>query len=193
MAREIIINSIIDEVGKIIMSVMDKFLDVMRLNPDEDFDFDNEDFDIDEEEDIEEESYRKNKLPKKEKKPKEEVYEQPQREKAAKPAPKITPITKTTRKQALGMEVCVIKPISMEDEIEITDTLLNGRTVILNMEGLNLELAQRIIDFTSGATYAMHGNLQKISNYIFLATPNGVDISGDIQNLMDSMTTGFTV
>lgn len=193
MAREIIINSIINEVGKIIMSVMDKFLDVMRLNPDEDFDFDNEDFDIDEEEDIEEESYRKNKLPKKEKKPKEEVYEQPQREKAAKPAPKITPITKTTRKQALGMEVCVIKPISMEDEIEITDTLLNGRTVILNMEGLNLELAQRIIDFTSGATYAMHGNLQKISNYIFLATPNGVDISGDIQNLMDSMTTGFTV
>ena len=189
----IIINSIINEVGKIIMSVMDKFLDVMRLNPDEDFDFDNEDFDIDEEEDIEEESYRKNKLPKKEKKPKEEVYEQPQREKAAKPAPKITPITKTTRKQALGMEVCVIKPISMEDEIEITDTLLNGRTVILNMEGLNLELAQRIIDFTSGATYAMHGNLQKISNYIFLATPNGVDISGDIQNLMDSMTTGFTV
>lgn len=172
---------------------MDKFLDVMRLNPDEDFDFDNEDFDIDEEEDIEEESYRKNKLPKKEKKPKEEVYEQPQREKAAKSAPKITPITKTTRKQALGMEVCVIKPISMEDEIEITDTLLNGRTVILNMEGLNLELAQRIIDFTSGATYAMHGNLQKISNYIFLATPNGVDISGDIQNLMDSMTTGFTV
>lgn len=193
MAREIIINSIINEVGKIIMSVMDKFLDVMRLNPDEDFDFDNEDFDIDEEEDLEEESYRKNKLPKKEKKPKEEVYEQPQREKAAKPAPKITPITKTTRKQTLGMEVCVIKPISMEDEIEITDTLLNGRTVILNMEGLNLELAQRIIDFTSGATYAMHGNLQKISNYIFLATPNGVDISGDIQNLMDSMTTGFTV
>ena len=175
------------------MSVMDKFLDVMRLNPDEDFDFDNEDFDIDEEEDIEEESYRKNKLPKKEKKPKEEVYEQPQREKAAKPAPKITPITKTTRKQALGMEVCVIKPISMEDEIEITDTLLNGRTVILNMEGLNLELAQRIIDFTSGSTYDLHGNLQKISNYIFLATPNGVDISGDIQNLMDSMTTGFTV
>lgn len=193
MAREIITNSIINEAGKIIMSVMDKFLDVMRLNPDEDFDFDNEDFDIDEEEDIEEESYRKNKLPKKEKKPKEEVYEQPQREKAAKPAQKITPITKTTRKQALGMEVCVIKPISMEDEIEITDTLLNGRTVILNMEGLNLELAQRIIDFTSGATYAMHGNLQKISNYIFLATPNGVDISGDIQNLMDSMTTGFTV
>ena len=171
------------------MSVMDKFLDVMRLNPDEDYDFDNEDYDIDEEEEE-----QKPRISRKEKKQKDETFEpQPQKEKVVRSNPKITPITKSTRKQALGMEVCVIKPISMEDEIEITDTLLNGTTVILNMEGLNLELAQRIIDFTSGATYAMHGNLQKISNYIFLATPNGVDISGDIQNLMDSMSTGFTV
>lgn len=108
--------------------------------------------------------------------------------------PKITSITKSTRKQANGMEVCVIKPTSMEDEIEITDTLLNGRTVIINMEGIDVELAQRIIDFTSGSTYAIHGNLQKISNYIFLATPNGIDISGDIQNLMESFSlAGLTV
>ena len=91
------------------------------------------------------------------------------------------------------MEVCVIKPTTIEDEIEITDTLLNGRTVVINMEGLNVEIAQRIIDFTSGSTYAMRGNLQKISNYIFLATPNGVDISGDISNIMDSFdSSGFS-
>ena len=84
------------------------------------------------------------------------------------------------------MEVCVIKPTSMEEEFEITETLLNGRTVIINMEGLNVEIAQRIIDFVSGSVFAMKGNLQKISNFIFLATPNGVDISGDIQNLMDA-------
>mgnify|MGYP004476947857 CR=1 FL=1 len=84
--------------------------------------------------------------------------------------------------------------IKKNDVEEITDTLLNGRTVVINMEGLNVEIAQRIIDFTSGATFAMRGNLQKISNYIFLATPNGVDISGDIQNLMDSFDIpGFTV
>ena len=52
------------------------------------------------------------------------------------------------------MEVCVIKPSSIEDEIEITDTLLNGRTVVINMEGLNVDVAQRIIDFTSGSAYA---------------------------------------
>ena len=115
---------------------MDKFLDVMRLNPDEDYDFDNEDYDIDEEEEE-----QKPRISRKEKKQKEETFEpQPQKEKVVRANPKITPITKSTRKQALGMEVCVIKPISMEDEIEITDTLLNGTTVILNMEATTQEI-----------------------------------------------------
>ena len=54
------------------------------------------------------------------------------------------------------------------------------------LEGLDLEVAQRIIDFTSGATYAISGNLQKISNYIFLVTPTNVDISGDLQDLLNT-------
>ena len=116
-------------------------------------------------------------------------------EKPQKATNKITPISKNKKQgQQLGMEVCVIKPNSIEDELEITETLLNGRTVVINMEGLSVDIAQRIIDFTSGSTFAMHGNLQKISNYIFLATPNGVDISGDIQNLMESFDIpGFTM
>ncbi len=82
------------------------------------------------------------------------------------------------------MEVCVVKPSTVEDSREITETLLDGRTVILNLEGLDLEIAQRIIDFTSGAAFAISGNLQKISNYIFLVTPTNVDISGDLQDLL---------
>ena len=83
-----------------------------------------------------------------------------------------------------NMEVCVVKPSSVDDSREITETLLSGRTVILNLEGMDLELAQRIIDFISGATFAINGNLQKISNYIFLVTPTNVDISGDLQDLL---------
>ena len=100
---------------------------------------------------------------------------------------KITPM-RSSRKgsQAANMEVCVIKPTSVEDSREITETLLSGRTVILNLEGLDLEIAQRIIDFTSGATFAISGNLQKISNYIFLVTPTNVDISGDLQDLLNT-------
>lgn len=83
-----------------------------------------------------------------------------------------------------GMEVVVIKPTSVEDAREITDTLLAGHTVLLNMEGLDVDMAQRIIDFTSGSTYAISGNLQKISNYIFILTPKNVDVSGDFQEIL---------
>ena len=47
-----------------------------------------------------------------------------------------------------------------------------------------MEVAQRIIDFTCGATYSMDGNLQKISNYIFIATPSSVELSGDFPELL---------
>ena len=107
-------------------------------------------------------------------------------EKAVKSSPKVTPIRPVKKQGGSGMEVCVIKPTSVEDAREITETLLSGRTVILNLEGLDLEVAQRIIDFTSGATYAISGNLQKISNYIFLVTPTNVDISGDLQDLLNT-------
>lgn len=83
-----------------------------------------------------------------------------------------------------GMEVTMIKPTSMDDSREICDYLLQGKAVVLNMEGLHMEIAQRIIDFTSGAAYSLEGNLQKISNYIFIATPPNVELSGDFQNIL---------
>lgn len=89
-----------------------------------------------------------------------------------------------SRMMSNGMEVVVIKPTSVEDAREITDTLLDNHTVLLNMEGLDLDMAQRIIDFTSGSTYAIDGNLQKISSYIFILTPKNVDVSGDFQEIL---------
>lgn len=83
-----------------------------------------------------------------------------------------------------GMEVTMIKPTSMEDSSEVCDYLLAGKAVVLNLEGIHMEIAQRIIDFTSGATYSIGGNLQKISNYIFIATPQSVELSGDFQDLL---------
>ena len=79
-----------------------------------------------------------------------------------------------------GMEVCIIKPTSVNGAREVTDTLLANSTVVLNLEGLDVEIAQRIIDFTSGSCYAVHGNVMKISHYIFVITPANVDVSGDI-------------
>ncbi|HJA31548.1 MAG TPA: cell division protein SepF, partial [Candidatus Eisenbergiella pullicola] len=98
---------------------------------------------------------------------------------------KVTPMRQSQRRTGLGgMEVCVIKPTSIEDEREITDTLLANRTVVLNMEGLDLDIAQRILDFASGSCYAISGRLQKISHFIFIITPASVDISGDFQEIL---------
>lgn len=168
------------------MGVIDKFLNVMRLNDDDDYDFDNEDY-LDDEEEIEEERPKKPVFRSREKK--EEAEERTFEKEKAKSTPKITPISKAPRKAGSGMEVCVIKPTSVEDAREITETLLNGRTVVLNVEGLDVDIAQRIIDFTSGSCFAISGNLQKISNYIFIITPSNVEISGDFLNLVDAFDT----
>ena len=85
------------------------------------------------------------------------------------------------------MEVSLIKPTSLDDAKEICDYLLAGKAVVLNMEGIHTETAQRIIDFTSGSTYSMNGNLQKISSYIFIATPESVELSGDFQEILNGV------
>lgn len=97
-------------------------------------------------------------------------------------ASKVSPIR--SRKNSGDMAVCVVKPKSMEDAREITETLLANCTVVLNLEGLDLDLSQRIIDFTCGSCFAMSGNLQKISNYIYIITPASVDVSGDLQDIL---------
>ena len=53
-----------------------------------------------------------------------------------------------------------------------------------NPAGIDVELAQRIIDFTSGACYSLGGTLQKVSSYIFVLGPYNVDITGDLQNIL---------
>ena len=165
------------------MSFLDKFLNVMRLNPDDEDDFYNEDYDYEEEEPVKQKSSFKSR------KEKEEDFVDDYKEKPVKATPKVTPIRPSKKQTSGGMEVCVIKPTSVEDAREITETLLNNRTVVLNVEGLDVEIAQRIIDFTSGSTFAISGNLQKISNYIFIITPASVDISGDFLSLVDSFDT----
>ena len=156
--------------------VLDKLINSMKLNPYEYDEYDDE-YDTPEEEYIEE-------------KPKKKMFAKAEEEEyfdeapKAKPTPKVTPMKQQPRRGVSGMEVCVIKPTTVEDAREITETLLANRTVVLNLEGLDVDVAQRIIDFTSGSCFAIAGNLQKISHYIFIITPASVDISGDFQDIL---------
>lgn len=158
------------------MSMMDKFISYMKLNPDEEDDYYDDYDDYDDSEEIES-------APRKITSAKESSFDMDAEKNSRKPMAKVTPI-RTKKMSGSGMEVCVIKPTTVEDAREITETLLANRTVVLNLEGLDVEVAQRIIDFTSGSCFAISGNLQKISHYIFIITPASVDISGDFQEIL---------
>jgi len=159
------------------MGVMDKFLNYMKISDEDEDDYYDEDYYDDDEPEAETEKVKKP-VSVKEPETSEEPYRRPS---------KVTPMRQSVSRKApigSGMEVCVIKPTSVEEAREITETLLSNRTVVLNLEGLDVDIAQRIIDFTSGSCYAIQGNLQKISRYIFIITPNSVDISGDFQDIL---------
>lgn len=155
------------------MSILNRLMDTMRLNGDEDDDY----FLDDDYED--EKPVKKNPFNKKSDDYYDDDEEVEQKPRFLSRSSKVVPMRR-------GMEVSLIKPTSIEDAREISDYLLAGKAVVLNMEGIHTEVAQRIIDFTSGATYSMNGNLQKISNYIFIATPESVELSGDFQDLLSS-------
>ena len=177
----------IEEGDFITMAMMDKFLNMMRLNSEEEDDFYDDDY-YDEEDDYYEEPKRKSFRREKEEDTTARFATTKESKSAVKSNSKVTPMRQVKKNQGgnAAMEVCVIKPTSVEDAREITETLLNNRTVVLNLEGLDLEIGQRIIDFTSGSGFAIDGNLQKISNFIFIVTPAAVDISGDFQSIMDA-------
>lgn len=95
-------------------------------------------------------------------------------------ASKVVPIRTTSK----GLEVCIMKPTSFEDSQEICDMLLSGRATVINLEGFDDKLAQRTMDFVSGSVYAINGKLHRISNCIFIVSPDTVDISGDYLDLI---------
>ncbi|SDB09276.1 cell division protein SepF [Eubacterium oxidoreducens] len=167
------------------VSVLDKFLDVMKLNPEEEEDGFYDEYYDDEEEEVKpsRRNLRREKAASDDESYESSSYERKSRDRE-KASSKITPMRSSKKNGA--MEVCVIKPNSFETVSEIVETLLVNRTVVLNLEGLNVDVAQRIIDFVSGATFAINGNLQKITNYIFIITPASVDVSGDFQTIVDS-------
>ena len=78
-----------------------------------------------------------------------------------------------------GMKMIVYHPVSYEDTQSIIDNLKNRKPVIVNMEELELDTAQRILDFLSGAVYALNGTMCKISSGIFVVDPNNYDVVGN--------------
>lgn len=80
--------------------------------------------------------------------------------------------------------VMTMRPAKVDDAKEIANHLLDGSAVIINIEGVSGDVAQRIIDFTLGTVYAIEGDLQQISKFIFIASPPNVELGGEYQGDM---------
>jgi len=81
------------------------------------------------------------------------------------------------------LKVVVRTPLSFENAKDIADHLKAKKPVVINLENVDVPVAKRIIDFLSGAVYAVDGNIQKIADKIFLIAPYSVGIiGGDIKD-----------
>lgn len=105
--------------------------------------------------------------------------EQPQK-KAETTARVIGGKSKTVSFNQSQMQVVLVKPDRYDDVTSIADHLNDRKTVVLNLESADKDLSRRIVDFLSGATYANHGNMRKVSRGTFLIVPNGVDMMGEL-------------
>lgn len=70
----------------------------------------------------------------------------------------------------------VTRPNSFDEARDVTDHLKARRTVIVNLEGTEAQVAQRIVDFVSGAVYALNGTVERVGSEIFLFAPNNVGV-----------------
>ena len=78
------------------------------------------------------------------------------------------------------VRMVISQPTSFEQAEEICDYLKNRKSVIVNLEYVNKDVARRIVDFISGGVYALDGYIQKVSNSIFLVAPSNYEITNEM-------------
>jgi cell division inhibitor SepF len=75
--------------------------------------------------------------------------------------------------------VHLVLPRSFNDAQQVADRFKEGVPVILNLQSCDQELSKRLIDFTSGLTYALDGGMQRVADKVFLLTPRNVEVSAE--------------
>ena len=153
------------------MGILDKFKDLVGIELE----------DEDEEEVVEEE---KKVRPVREERVREERVRE-DRKPAAAASPRMETVARTeVTRQTMGgnkytsqFKMVVIEPNGFEECPKLVDSLKAKKPVIINLENLETDVARKIFDFLSGATYALNGNVQKVTNNIFVFAPENVDVT----------------
>ncbi|MBR5518534.1 MAG: cell division protein SepF [Clostridia bacterium] len=109
----------------------------------------------------------------------EEYFENEKKEEADFPVKKGKVVNINTTTQ---LKVVVVTPESFDEARDIAEHLKQKKPVVINLEGVEKDIARRIVDFLSGAVYSLDGNIQKISTGIFLIAPYNVGIMGDFKD-----------
>ena len=78
------------------------------------------------------------------------------------------------------LQVVLVKPERFENAAEVADHLRDKRTVVMNLEQTNKDIARRLIDFLSGVAYAQDGKIKKVAVSTYIITPYNVDLLGDL-------------
>ena len=95
------------------------------------------------------------------------------------PVSNVVPFSKEVEE---GEVVKVIRPQTFNEAQLVADFLKEGKTIVVNLEGIEISQAQRIIDFIGGASFAIDGTLRAISNNIFIVAPGNIEVSGDLRD-----------
>lgn len=92
-------------------------------------------------------------------------------------------VQKTTA-SSKSSKVILVEPRTYSESTDIADHLKNRRAVVVNLQRIDSEQGRQIVDFLSGVVYALGGDIQKIGLSIFLCTPDNVEVSGNISDLI---------
>lgn len=104
-----------------------------------------------------------------------EAEERPERPSRRQKSDKVLNIHTTAQ-----LQVVLVKPERYEEAAAIADNLNEKRTVVLNLESTNRDVARRLLDFLSGVAYANNGQIKRVANSTYIITPYNVDVMGDL-------------
>ncbi|MDQ2086620.1 cell division protein SepF [Herbivorax sp. ANBcel31] len=117
----------------------------------------------------------------------EEIEEQEELEEDIEKPQFIKPLNKKPQNKVVNIhstsqfKVIVLQPENFDDAKDVCDHLKNKKPIVVNLGNVQKDVAQRIVDFLSGSIYGLDGNIQKVSNDIFIVAPHNVDIMSHIK------------
>lgn len=138
-------------------AIMEKVFDLFRMDPAEDREDDKEEYEVEEVENEEEEQ------------------DQEERKLWGRKSGKVVSMP-----QVQQVKMVISQPTTFEQAATICDLLKQKKSVIVNLEYVNKDVARRIVDFISGGVYALDGYIQKVSNSIFLVAPSNYEITNEM-------------